>query len=125
MQQLSDFARAQLLGELSDYLPSHRDEGSARQRFNALLTRVQQHQIARTVQNELRASAPDARWNWDPQRVHLAPVTGSKRVIEVGAWAEFIRNGGDPASEGLDLAIFPDVIAERHAPPAAPAQIVM
>ena len=52
VQQLSDYARASMLGEMADYLPSHRDESTSRQRFNALLARVQQHQLARTVQNE-------------------------------------------------------------------------
>ena len=82
-----------------------------------LLARVQQHQLARTVQNELRASKqPDAAWNWDERRFHLAPVTGhSKRVVPIGAWAEFIRKGGDPAPVG-GLDVVPDVLAERHLP---------
>ena len=52
VQQLSDYARATLLGEIAEYLPPHHDEATSRQRFDALLARVQQHQIARTVQNE-------------------------------------------------------------------------
>lgn len=117
VQQLSEYARHELLGAVSDYLPSYREEAAARTRFNQLLARVQQHQLARTVQNELRASKqPDAAWNWDERRFHLAPVTGhSKRVVPIGAWAEFIRKGGDPAPVG-GLDIVPDVLAERHLP---------
>ena len=118
VQQLSEYARHELLGAVSDYLPSYREESAARTRFNTLLARVQQHQLARTVQNELRArKQPDAAWNWDERRFHLAPVTGhSKRVVPVGAWAEFIRKGGDPSQMGLGLDIVPDVLAERHLP---------
>lgn len=80
VQQLSDHARATLLGEVAHYLPSHRHMATCRQRFDALLARVQQHQLARTVQNELRAKQPDAMWNWNEDRFHLAPVTGAVRT---------------------------------------------
>ena len=112
VQQLSDYARATMLGELTDYLPSHRHEGGARVRFDALLSRVQQHQLARTIQNELRAQRPDAMWNWAEDRFHLAPVTGARHVIDVDAWTAFIRGGGEPANDGSGLAIIPDILAE-------------
>ena len=52
VQQLTDYARASLLGEMATFLPPHREEATCRQRFDALIARVQQHQAARTVQNE-------------------------------------------------------------------------
>lgn len=121
VRQLSDYARSELLGEMSDYLPAPGHKASAsRERFNQLLARIQQHTLARTINNELRARAADASWNWDPQRFHLAPVTGrSHRVVDTGSWAEFIREGGDPGKEGLTLGIFNDVLAERNNMPMA------
>jgi len=80
MQQLSDYARATLLGEVAHYLPSHRETGTARSRFDDLIARLQQHQLARTVQNEMQAKRPDAMWNWNENRYHLAPVTGAVRA---------------------------------------------
>ena len=119
VQQLSEYARAEILSAVSDYLPPFREEMSVRSRFNALLARVQQHQLARTVQNELRArKQPDSTWNWDEKRYHLAPVTGAKRVIPVDAWAKFIRSGGDPAPSDIDVVIVPDILAERALPAA-------
>ena len=115
VQQLSEYARHELLGSVSDYLPSYREEAAARTRFNQLLCRIQQHQLARTVQNELRAKRQPT--GWDERRFHLAPMTiGSKRAVPVHAWAEFIRKGGDPASADLGLDIVPDILAERHIP---------
>ena len=86
--------------------------------------RVQQHQLARTVQNELRArKQPDATWNWNENRFHLAPVTGASRVVPVDAWAAFIRKGLDPAQSGMDLCVVPDVLAERALPAANMKQV--
>jgi len=115
VHQLSEYARSTMLGELSDYLPAHRDESSCRARFDALITRVQQHQLAMTVQNELRARRPDSMWNWpESHRYHLEPVVATtKRPIEVNAWAAFIQAGGDPAAEGLGFEIVPHIRAQR------------
>ena len=57
-------------------------------------------------------------WNWDENRYHLAPVTGSRRVVPVEEWAAFIREGRDPAQVDARLEIQPDVQAERHLPAA-------
>ena len=104
---------------MSDYLPARPDESSARSRFNTLLARVLEQQLARTVQNELRArKQPDAAWSWNENRYHLAPVTGASRVVPVDAWAAFIRKGGDPTLSGIDLAVMPDSVAERALPAA-------
>lgn len=116
VQQLTDYARASLLGEIASYLPPHREEATCRQRFDSLISRVQQHQAARTVHNELRAKEPDSLWNWNENRFHLAPVTGSQRVVPVDSWAEFIRGGGDASKADVALDILGDVRAERHLP---------
>ena len=111
VQQLSDYARSELLGAVADYVPSHADfpgGGTARSRFDALLARVQQHQLAAVVRNELRAKEPDPMYSWDENRFHLAPATGSKRVIPLDAWAAFIRNGGEPNAAGVGLTIRAD-----------------
>lgn len=109
VQQLSEYARSALLGEASDYLvPS-----KGRARFDALLIRAQQAQLAQFIANELATQRPDAMWNFDDRRFHLAPVTGVGRVIDTNAWAEFIRFGGDPSAHGVELHAVPAVRAER------------
>ena len=113
INQLTGYTRSMLLGEMSDFLPSHRAASAARAHFDELLVRVQQHQLSRTVQNEVSARRPDANWNWHENRFHIVPVTGTHRIIETGAWAEFIRAGGDPLSNGMGFELVPDVRAER------------
>lgn len=123
VQQLTDYARSQLLGEVSDYLPTASVGGeTARQRFDALLSRVQQHQMAATVRNELAArERVEGGMVLDAPRYHLAPLTGrAHRTIPIDSWAYFIRIGGDPASEqthgGGRLEIVSQVRAERAEP---------
>ena len=113
---LGEFISSMTLGPLRDYLPaqSHPEESNARSRFDALLSRVQQHQLARTVQSELRTREPDAMWNWEESRYHLAPVTRLGRPVDEKAWTAFIRAGGDPiALGGCELEIVPNVNVRR------------
>lgn len=121
VQQLSEYARAKMLGDAAQYLPSHGSAATARQRFDELLSRVQQHQLALAIKNELHARQPDAAWTVDNRRFHLAPVSGTHRVADAGAWAAFIRAapGGAPKSREPAINIVPNVWAERavHAPP--------
>ena len=58
VQHLSDYARASLLGEMAQYIPPHRQGMTPRAQLDRLLSRVQQHQLARTVQNEYAHSQP-------------------------------------------------------------------
>lgn len=113
VQHLTDYARSSALGKLSDYLPSH---ANARERFDALLTRIQQEQVRLTIQNELAASQAYGEWNRAEHRFHLAPMSARKQPIDIHAWAEFIRFGGDPAKEGIGIGIVPSIRAELHTP---------
>ena len=141
VQHLSDYARASLLGEMAQYIPPHRQGMTPRAQLDRLLSRVQQHQLARTVQNEyahsqpfhfiilaltfarshvsvcrLRAKQPDAMWQFNENNYHLAPVTGSSRVVPVDAWASYIRGGGDPAAAGVRMEIMKTHRAELAQP---------
>lgn len=114
VHQLSEYARSTMLGELSDYLPSHRGDNGARTRFDALLTRVQQYQLACTVQNHLHARRSDALWNRTENRFHMQPVTRvTRRPIDIDEWAHFIQRGGDPVEAGLDFELLPSIRMER------------
>jgi hypothetical protein len=113
VRQLSEYARSTLLLEVSDYLPPHRDGINARKRFDELLTRLQQHQLACTVQNELRARRPDSMWLWAESRYRLVPQTSvTKRPIPINAWASFIQ--ANPAAKDPILEIVHASRAVRH-----------
>jgi hypothetical protein len=113
VRQLSEYARSTLLREVSDYLPPHRDGVNARKRFDELLTRLQQHQLACTVQNELRARRPDSMWLWAESRYRLVPQTiVTKRPIPINAWASFIQ--ANPAAKDPVLEIVHSSRAVRH-----------
>jgi len=56
VQQLSDYARSELLGGLSDTLRPGESLPDARKRFDALLSRMQQYQLAHTIRHEVLAT---------------------------------------------------------------------
>ena len=64
----------------------------------------------------LRAKQPDAMWQFNENNYHLAPVTGSSRVVPVDAWASYIRGGGDPAAAGVRMEIMKTHRAELAQP---------
>ena len=72
--------------------------------------------LCASISRRLRAKQPDSLWTWNANRYHLAPVTGSHRVVPVDSWTEFIRGGGDASKAGVSLDIMSDVRAERHLP---------
>lgn len=119
VQQLSDYARAQLLGGLADTLRPGESPPDARQRFNELLSRVQQRQVAQTIKAEVLTSRPDAMWTWNKNNWHLVPVERNRSLASVDAWAQYIRNdptliGRGPHPTGVSLEIVEDRWAQRH-----------
>lgn len=110
----TEYVRSLQLGDVSDYMPPYRDTTGSKVRLDNIIMRMQQYQTAQNIQNSLRASRPDAAWNWIDSKYHLEPVTKTNRSIGVDTWASFYRQGGDPVTEGLGFEIVPNIRACRY-----------